>query len=403
MNERKQSILFTSQSGLEIDESVDRLNSSLGNRAEVICAEGDGIGNLVRTTSISKALIDSINKRYDKSLETIRDSTKDIFLIHLHCSFWKRSAFFTIVDRFVSDLKKSIDVKGVVTLIDDFYSVYFRIRNYYDSNDIKDNVNPIDLLYWRAVDVMLGQMIANQAGVPHFVVSVNHPLKLLTKLLAVRHVTVYAGHPITDIRKWKKNGRVQLADRLIQRINDSFLCELSQAESFVTFLPDAIDEYPILDLPQKRSQLHSIIWPRKWLAGDEPIARPPRDDLVETYMGDLSRSISANKETYEDAVSGHVADRDYRLVNQSRNFVFILLKQIRSSGGVEAELAQARYGLKDTYFFNPDKIKKGKHNGGRPAWATNLTGESDDLSHLMNIVAKQTEAPLISILENQAT
>src|SRR5207302_1103099 len=245
---------FTSQSGLEINESIARLNGSLGNRAEVVGAEGEGIGSLVRTSSISKALIDNISRRYDQSIEGIKFCKKPSFLIHLHCSFWKRSAFFTIVDRFVSGLKNSVDIKGVVTLIDDFYSVYFRIRSYYETNDIKDIVNPIDLLYWRAVDVMLGQMIANQAGVPRFVISVNHPMKSLTKLLNLPHFAVYAGHPITDIRNLKKNGKIDLANRLMERINNDFLCKLSRAESFVTFLPDAIDEYPILDLPKERAQ-----------------------------------------------------------------------------------------------------------------------------------------------------
>ena len=399
MSNRKQCVLFTSQSGLEINESIARLNGSLGNRAEVVGAEGEGIGSLVRTSSISKALIDNISRRYEQSLEGIKVCKKPSFLIHLHCSFWKRSAFFTIVDRFVSGLKNSVDIKGVVTLIDDFYSVYFRIRSYYETNDIKDIVNPIDLLYWRAVDVMLGQMIANQAGVPHFVISVNHPMKSLTKLLNLPHFAVYAGHPITDIRNLKKNGKIDLANRLMERINNDFLCKLSKAESFLTFLPDAIDEYPILDLPKERAQLHSSIWPREWLSGEEAIAAPPKSAYVDAYLGDLSKSISANKETYEDAILGHIADRDYRLVNQSENFIFTLLEEVQNSTGVEAELTQARYGQKGIYFFDPDGIKGGKPGRRGPDWAKNLTGEGPDLSHLMGTISRKPEPPLISIGE----
>jgi len=402
LGSNRQSILFTSQSGLEVEDSVSKLktslDTSLGTRSEVVCAEGEGIGNEVRTSSISKQLIDSINSRYEASLESIKNSTAESFLVHLHCSFWKRSAFFTVVDRFVSGLERLTEVKGVVTLIDDFYSIYFRIRGHYDENDIKDVVNPIDLLYWRAVDVMLAQMIANQARVPHFVIAVNHPLKLLTKLIATQHTAVYAGHPITDIRNLKSSGKAGLANSLMQKINETFLCRLSQAKPFVTFVPDAIDEYPILEFPRTRSEIDSRIWPRMWLTGEDPIALPPERDHVDAYLKELLESISTNKTTYEDAISGQVADRDYRLVNQSENFIFTLPKEIRSSKGVEAELTQARYGLKDTYFFNPDNITRGKN---RPAWANNLTGECPDLTHLMSTMAKKSVPPLISIKESR--
>ena len=270
---KKQGILFTSQSGLEISNALRRLNRQIKDSAEIIGAEGQGIGDQIRTGTLSEFLIDNIVKQYDASLREIRKSPSTVFFIGLHSCFWKKGASFTVANRFVSKVEKSVRIKAVVTLIDDFYSVYFRIRKHYDDENINETVNPLDLLYWRASDVMLAGMLANQLNVQHFVISVNHPLKILERLLFQPHITVYAGHPISDIRTLESKGQKTLAERLIGNINQNFLLPL-YAEPLATFVPDTIDETPILGAPKSYSELLAKIWPRAWINNsDIPIDR----------------------------------------------------------------------------------------------------------------------------------
>ncbi len=391
---RRQGILFTSQSGLEVGNALRRLNRQVQDSAEIVGAEGPGIGDQIRTSTLSEFLIDNIRKQYDANLKVIRKSPNDLFLIHFHSCFWKKGASFTVANRFIERVQKLVQIRAVVTLIDDFYSVYFRIRKHYDDENITEKVNPLDLLYWRASDVMLAGMLANQLNVQHFVISVNHPLRILERLLFHPHVTVYAGHPITDVRLLERKQRA-LAERLIKRINNEFLLPLC-GEPFVTFMPDTIDEAPILGPPRTYGELCAKTWPREWLTQqDIPIVTQPESSVCNQYFDDLRKYFAGSKETYQDAIMGQISDRDYRLVNQTNNFIFVLLKQVPSSGGVEAELTQARYGYKDIYFFNPDRVKRGKSGHGVPNWANNLTGESHDLGGLMKKMGP-TDPALIS-------
>jgi len=264
------------------------------------------------------------------------------------------------------------------------------MRDYYDKKGIADSINPIDLLYWRAVDMMLGQMLSEQFNVQHYVIAVSHPLKVLSRLLFRPHASVYAGHPITDIRK-KDPGE---SKRLMNRINSEFVAPLSENDSIVMFLPDTIEEDLFLDATSLRS-LGEKMWPRAW-GPKEPLIVDSPTTSEELHFSDLVKIVSNSKQIYQSAIGGQMSDRDYRLVNQVKNFVFTLLKEIPSSPGVEAEFFQAKYSEKEhnIYFFNPDRIER---KSGGPRWATNATGEYHDIKRLADELLSDLEPPFIRI------
>jgi len=400
----KQVVLFTSQSGIDIGNSLSNLNAISGQRAEVVRAEGERIGDKIRVLPISKDLLDYITSRYQKSVEVIRDSRNDIAFVSVHCCFRTRSAFHSSIEQLVNLLLQSkIRVRGIVTLIDDFYSTYFRIREYYRTRSIREGMNPLDILYWRNIDLMMAHMLANQLQVGHYVVSVNHPLSLLKRLTFDRHTTVYAGHPITDIRRLGEEQR----QRMIRRVNEEQILPLSTRPELVTFIPDTIDEAPILGLPQPNppesepprtlEEHKRRIWPKSWLDSDPPIAAQVPDDIAARYYDELLTNISRNGDMYREAAYGQISDRDYRLVNQSTNFVFSLFREIPSSAGVEAELTQTkRYPDKSIYFFNPDSIQS-VGGGVRPNWATQFTGENSSMDELIRILPLGSDQPLLNV------
>ena len=238
---------------------------------------------------------------------------------------------------------------------------------------------------------MLSHMIARQLKVPHFIISVNHPIDSLERLLFAKHGSVYAGHAITDVRKIQnEDERLEL----IKRINNEFLVPLSSHNHLVTFIPDTIDETPALSA-ESYQDLISKLWPRDWLS-QKPIMESPQKSLGEQYFDELRSSIEHNRNAYEDVIFGQISDRDYRLVNQVRNFIFTLTKEVTSSQGVEAEFAHARSASnKGVYFFNPDKLARGSEAKNSPNWAKNVTAESDRLEKLIDSI---TEPPLLDSL-----
>lgn len=393
---RKRCVFFTSQSGLEIKQILRRINQIAKAKAEVLPAEDEGIGDHVRTSSISKLILDNIENQYQRNLARMKSSKASNLMVSLHSCFWQQGAFFTTIDRFTKRIPTSVEPAGVITLIDDFYSVYFRIRRYYAEHSIKDLLNPFDLLYWRATDIALAGVLANQLGVDHFVVSLNHSVSLLENILTKNHTTVYAGHPITDIRNLAKT-RPDEAEGLVKRINDEFLFPLSAEGRLATFIPDTIDEAPMLEHKRTFKDLRATIWPKTWLKGSPPIGEPVKDEVADGYINELCNSVRENVELYRGVIMGQISDRDYRLAMQAKNFAFVLLKQAPSSNGVASEFTQAKWNYNNTYFFNPDGITKDGGQGA-PNWANRATGESSDLKELIETICKSgTESgPLLN-------
>ncbi len=385
---QKQAILFTSQSGVGSKTILDKLSAKLGKGVEVVSADGEGIGNLVRTASVSNLLLEHIQTLYSKSIQKIDSTAKGLVLIRCHPCFWKKGTCFSTVGWLLAEIIKNVNIKSVITFIDDFFNVYLRIRAHYKESNITDSPNPLDLLYWRNVDLMLAHMIANQLRVSHHIIAVGHSFDSLVTLLAHRHVTLYAGHPITEIRQLEKTASA----RAMAKINADFLNPLSAKPRFVTFIPDTIDEMPICNLPPDYESLLQSRWPEGWLQGKEPLTPRPAVENVNQFFGDLMASVKSNPAIYREVIYGQIADRDYRLVNQAKNFVFVLTKDFPNSEGVEKELTQARYSFNNTYFFNPDELVRTRRQG--PAWASNLTGENSNLEKLL--LPLKDESPIAS-------
>jgi len=394
---KKQAILFTSQSGLNVKSILNDLRAGAGDVPAVVSADSEGIGDIVMATSLGETVLKSVEDQYHANIKSIKKSTSNAFLVHLHSCYWKTGACQTRAALFVSELRKVARVNCVVTFIDNFYSVYCRIRDRFEKASAEEeDIHPIDILYWRVADMMLANMLASILDVEHFVVSVNHSMETLQKLLFLPHVAVYAGHPISDIRKMPRKDAMPL----INRINNEFLVPLSTCEKLVTFVPDAIDELPFLN-STSYDNLRRKVWPNGWLANKRSIGTPLDEGAARKHMRALFPIVRRNRKIFENTIYGQISDRDYRLVRQVRNFIFTLLDRVPDSGGVEAELGEAKLYSPfpqrlRTYFFNPDNVVKRKAlamGAKRPKWATGVTGENNDLAKLIEQMSSQPPDP----------
>jgi len=169
---------------------------------------------------------------------------------------------------------------------------------------------------------------------------------------------------------------------------------------FATFIPDTIDEMPILDATSY-SDLLTRRWPQAWLEGHAPIGRPVAPDVANKYWPDLQNSISNNKVAYSDAIGGQISNRDYILVSQAKNLIFTLLREAPNSDGVLKEVIEATHYQakepKNILFFNPDNIKppsvlsSQSETPSAPAWAEFVTASSPNLGQLVSTHCSTTE------------
>lgn len=351
--------------------------------------EPPNVGDIIRTSALASAEFENIfRQKYKKGLEEIGKSSHDVFFLHLHSCFWKKGVGISLMDELASQIKasKNFKAKCVVTLIDDFFNVYFRIRDLYQRKGVGEIFSPLDILYWRSMEIMLARMLANWLGAPHHIVSINHPAYLLERLLFEEHLEIYAGHPISEIRK---QTNLTKKSQLTDRINNEFLKPLFQEKDFVVFIPDTIDERPLLELVKEKGpnvrleELQSLIWPRIWLDSAHPgIGKTPDEGLARKYFRDLCDFIAKNQEALYDVVNGQISDRDYRLVNQTQDFVFMLTTETSNSDGVKAELSHAKSLFRHTHFLNPDKLSLSASTGG-PNWASGVAVQHDNAEHLI--------------------
>lgn len=126
-----------------------------------------------------------------------------------------------------------------VTLLDDCYSIWWRVSQQEREHRRGSYLRLQDVLKWRQFDLWVVQQVVNDlsalqggAHIPHFVISVKHPLETLYRMVyEVERLTVYGSRPITDVRSYPRSLHQ------VEREYNSVL-----RDRFVLSEPDRIDE-----------------------------------------------------------------------------------------------------------------------------------------------------------------
>ena len=237
--------------------------------------------------------------------------------------------------------KNNLKLQVVLTLIDDWYDVYRRLSAHGQlfapvagekttpAESFVENVARIvSLLEWRSKEILTSEAIARYFRVPHYVVAVKHPKRVVFDLIFTAKLPVYVSHPITQVRELEA-----MSDPAAQKKADSMKEEiqgltngLRESKVVIPFSPTAIDELIIARqgghlLPRFRD---------RWLPGDladllfippppEP-ANPldPRKFFTEGTNGATLEVCSAVLRVLWELTRRQVSSRDRKLVEQGK-------------------------------------------------------------------------------------
>jgi hypothetical protein len=272
-------VLFTGISGINIEESLTSFiknyerfkpNEDYFDRIPVIVKIDRYIedlyieknpGSKAKRVWINKILLlpyPEFEKLWDeaakKAIEEIKaelakDSNKVIF-VNLHtCYFHNRTQEYLALLTLARI--KEMNPAMVVTLIDDVYDIHHRLcelggiyHDYQAARKTEMILRYFNLLDWRSKETMLSKFIADEVGIPYYVLAVKHSYTTLFNLVfkAATSKRAYLSHPITEVRRLEKEG-----DSLAASIKEEiYKLEKDISASFTTFSPTTIDEYRIL-------------------------------------------------------------------------------------------------------------------------------------------------------------
>jgi adenylate kinase len=209
-----------------------------------------------------------------------------------------------------------------ISLIDDIYTIYVRIKESYPDKDY----NLKDLMIWREEEMMATEILAEIHGCPHFILARNYGPEIIYKLMFESHLPkVYTSFPITHIRTLPEVGK-----------------QVNKFRKWIAKHAIAFDPFCAI----KEKGLHYEL---KKAYGNG------RDKIkIKTLDKEVCFDVSEVAGIIKD-IDGQIVFRDFKLIDQS-NMVLAFYplddnKRPMLSSGVERELEYGRDHGKDVYMI----------------------------------------------------
>lgn len=275
----------------------------------------------------------------------------DTLLLNFHAAnyhTWSRDLFSPVaiadLQRWAADSNQStrLEFTSVVTLIDDVYDVYVRLRQRRQlASGVGVSGQPsrhapalfnelTNLLRWRETELHSAGLIADALEVPHFLLAVKHDARAAAKLIIGGARSIYLSHPISKPRRALANGDEATWTELVRQVQ----CvseALTEGKSFAPLFPTAIDELRIAreTRPLGDGLSISVLVPaltRRW---DYPEAHSLSSDVVgEENLLDPRRELRREPEAFVErmqpflnnlssVIKSQINARDHWLVGQA--------------------------------------------------------------------------------------
>jgi hypothetical protein len=264
-----------------------------------------------------------------------------------------------VLSKIMMDFKPTV----IITLIDNVYLMWDRTQQRAGKRGYVGKPTLAQLFRARRAEIFFGDLVANQTlsdndPAPHYVISVWHPARLLSKLLfrKPKLQLAYMSFPISIPREVLRD---KGSDQLIQELN-TLLKRAADFEAinpnFGFFCPLTIDEYPLLgtlttgNSVKFEDEQGGVVDCRVFLTKDRWDVRQFYKDIrggdkeILLTDDDIPTSITIPEKHIRGAASfipDDVTIRDYRLTAQSDYVVAlnpVLLGHPRISGGVYNEI-----------------------------------------------------------------
>lgn len=261
-------------------------------------------------------------------------SPEDDAFLFLHSVYYHTSSrdFFSCVD--IGHLNRCLSEKGleiglVVTLIDDIYDVWRRLKEpgqlFDTTNDgVQAVCDLLLLLYWRSMEILASCRTATDLGRPHFLISLKHPLSVADDLIFSDKVPIYIAHPISEVRTLESGDSAEkaMARKLkeeIRQLKEAF----GSSARVLPICPAGIDE--LIFEKDASGQLVPKLLPR-WPFGDplDLLFVPPRQETKEAFdlpMYMEPRSMALLLQHLADVIEAQINSRDRTLVEQTEAMV----------------------------------------------------------------------------------
>lgn len=218
-----------------------------------------------------------------------------------------------------------------VSLIDDCYSVWWRVRRRDEKAKRGSYLRLQDILRWRQFDLWNVQQLVNNLSsylrpggpdIPHYVVAVKHPVEALHRILyEPMRLRVYGAHPISSVRD---------KEPCVSEIEEKYKAPLR--DKFTLLEPGTIDEKPLefafrRDFPQKKIDYEKLQTAEVSLRADArlPYKEPMVPDDPEMFREGTLRLNAA--EVFQAAVlrdreakseiDKQILERDFWLIRMS--------------------------------------------------------------------------------------
>jgi len=299
------------------------------------------------------------NQEVGKLLKIIAgDGNKNNFL-SFHAVYRRYREYFSPISL---DLLEEFKPDLMITFIDDVYDVAWRLKQ--DHGATKgDSFELGEIIEWRGIEVMVmdrlsSYLVKGPGKIPHYVVAIKHPAKMLAKLILFpKLMRLYTAYPITGLRGVKEEQEnLEIIDEYRSYMH----------ENYIAFDPNTIDEFWFDRLITRREKdvadgkdikgtpydldMEITRWPMRSKILDLPqlsdgVERPKKLLLEEKEVEDVAESAKQQ-----------IATRDYRLISQANAMTaFRPLFRGNASTGVIRELGYAKLAHTRAYQFWEEK------------------------------------------------
>jgi len=337
-------VIFAGQSGIRKREAIEAIAahcrqehnvsenlSRTQHNAHILPVEFEAHMTAGESRRPVTAFLDSFNNEMRSAIwhdafglihSSIRAATPENVFLAMHLCLYRHSNFFTFTDW--RDLR-AFHPDMIITLFDDIYDVWARIRARTERMPDRTMVTLKELFAWRSAEAFFAEQLSRNLyedrTIPHYQVAVKHSLGVFEKLIFKENTArIYASYPISHVRTDPKAVAQINAVRL--RLHDEFIVfdpvtideRILQAEYEAQMVPAANGA-----LPDTISIERSHRWP---LSPDNACILEQADSLLYPICIPSSEIESLSAEEGESRrwrdIDDNIRWRDFALINQSQ-------------------------------------------------------------------------------------
>lgn len=274
----------------------------------------------------------------------------------------------------------------IITLIDDVFSIWQRIRQKEQEGHLDTSMRLREILSWRSLESLHSEslnkwLIGNNESnksINNYLVSIRHPYSTFHNLIFNKNpTTIYLSYPITGPRK-SSDG--------IKEINEyrTELHKICTEKGCVVFDPVTIDELSLvsaLNEDSSGSEMITLKEKHRWpLEIQDSVISPPRWPIkiprreIEEVKKDISDQIQSRDYALVDAAKYLAVYRPYYLGNRSE--------------GTDAEIKHAKESGSIVIVYSPkhDESKAGLDSSPFASKTHHFQVKNDFIQHLQKLI-----------------